>query len=122
MTQEYMDRLSDLMVDIASHLSTTADLKIKHFFSGAAVYAGGRICISFTPAGLALKLPQNLRDELLEEEGTKNLQYFPKAPVKKDYVVLPQRMLDDREIFCFWIEASIEYVLTLPQPKKNVEC
>jgi len=120
MAKEYFDRLSDLMAEIASNLSTTANLKIRHFFSGAAVYADGRICISLTPAGFALKLPAGLRAELLTQEGTKNLQYFRKAPIKKDYVVLPQRILDDRDTFCFWVDKSIEYVLTLPQPKQKV--
>lgn len=120
MTKEYLDRLNDLMAEIAPDISTTASLEVKHFFSGAAVYADGRICISLTPAGFALKLPEALRDELMKEEGTKNLLYFPKAPIKKDYVVLSQRQLDDRDRFCFWVENSIEYVLTLPQPEKKV--
>jgi TfoX/Sxy family transcriptional regulator of competence genes len=116
MAKEYVDRLSDLMAEISPNLATTANLEIKHFFSGAAVYADGRICITFTPAGFALKLPTGLRDELLEQAGTKTLQYFPEAPIKKDYVVLPQRMLDDRDTLCFWVDKSIEYALTLPQP------
>lgn len=120
MTKKYLDRLNDLMAEIAPDISTTASLEVNHFFSGAAVYANGRICISLTPAGFALKLPEALRDELMKEEGTKNLQYFPKAPIKKDYVVLSQRQLDDRDRFCFWVENSIEYVLTLPQPEKKV--
>jgi TfoX/Sxy family transcriptional regulator of competence genes len=120
MTKKYLDRLNDLMAEIAPDISTTASLEVNHFFSGAAVYADGRICISLTPAGFALKLPEALRDELMKEEGTKNLQYFPKAPIKKDYVVLSQRQLDDRDRFCFWVENSIEYVLTLPQPEKKV--
>jgi TfoX/Sxy family transcriptional regulator of competence genes len=120
MTKKYLDRLNDLMAEIAPDISTTASLEVKHFFNGAAVYADGRICISLTPAGFALKLPEALRDELMKEEGTKNLQYFPKAPIKKDYVVLSQRQLDDRDRFCFWVENSIEYVLTLPQPEKKV--
>ena len=114
MAKEYLDRLNDLMAEIAPDVSTPASLEVKHFFSGAAVYADGRICISLTPAGFALKLPEALRDELMKEDGTKNLQYFPEAPIKKDYVVLPQWLLDDRDRFCFWVENSIEYVLTLP--------
>ena len=112
MAKEYLGRLSDLIADIASNLSTSANLETKHFFSGAAAYADGRICISLTPAGFALKLPAGLRDELLRQEGTKNLQYFPGAPIKKNYVVLPQRMLDDRDTLCFWVDKSIEYLLT----------
>jgi hypothetical protein len=39
MAKEYVEKLSDLMKQIAPDLSTKADLEIKHFFSGAAVYA-----------------------------------------------------------------------------------
>jgi TfoX/Sxy family transcriptional regulator of competence genes len=120
MAKEYLDRLNNLMAEIAPDIPAPASLEVKHFFSGAAVYVDGRICISLTPAGFALKLPQALREELMKEEGTKNLQYFPNAPVKKDYVVLSQGLLDDRDKLCFWVENSIEYVLTLPQPKKKV--
>ena len=64
-------------------------IEIKHFFSGAAAYAQGRICITLTPVGLAMKLPKNSQARLLKAGG-KVLRYFPKAPIKKDYVVLPQ--------------------------------
>ena len=119
MAQAYLDQLSELMAGLAPCLSTTADLTIRHFFSGAAVYAADRICISFTPAGFALKLPRDLRSELLAEKGVESLQYFPDAPLKKAYVVLPQRMLEETETLCFWVDRSIEYVLTLPRPKKK---
>ena len=119
MAKEYVDKLTDLMADLAEDFSSPAPLEIKHFFSGAAGYAAGRICITFTPVGLALKLPEALRTELLQEKDTKHLRYFPKAPVKKDYVVLPQRMIDDRDTLRFWLEKSVAYVLTLPRTKKN---
>ena len=116
MAKEYLDRLNKLMAELAPDVPTTANVEVKHFFSGAAVYADGRICISWTPAGFALKLPGELRDELKKEKGAKDLQYFPNAPVKQDYVVLPQRLLDDRDRLGYWVEKSIEYVLTLPKP------
>jgi TfoX/Sxy family transcriptional regulator of competence genes len=119
MAKEYLDRLNNFMADITPGIPTQASLEIRHFFSGAAVYADGRICVSLTPAGFALKLPEVLRAELQEKEGAKNLRYFPKAPIKKDYVVLSQRSLDDRDRVCFLVDKSIEYVLTLPRPKKK---
>jgi TfoX/Sxy family transcriptional regulator of competence genes len=119
MAKEYLDRLTDLMAGIAPSVSSTANLEINHFFSGAAVYADGRICISLTPAGFALKLPADLRDELMKEEGTQHLQYFPKGPIKKEYVVLPQRLMDDLERLSFLVGKSIDYALTLCQPKKK---
>jgi TfoX/Sxy family transcriptional regulator of competence genes len=119
MAKEYLDRLIDFMAKISPDISTPGSLEIKHFFSGAAVFADGRICISLSPAGMALKLPKALREELQEKGGTKNLRYFPNAPIKKDYVVLSQRLLDDRDRVCFLVNKSIEYVLTLPRPKKK---
>lgn len=89
MAKAYYDRLSALMAGIAPNLSVKEDLEIKHFSSGAAMYADGRICISLTPAGFGLKLPGDLREELVQEEGLQPLRYFPKAPIKKEYVVLP---------------------------------
>ncbi len=120
MAKEHFNKLNILMKEIGPDISITAILEIKHFFNGAAVYANGRICISLTPIGFALKLPEAIREELLKEEGTKNLQYFPEAPIKKEYVVLPQRLLDDRNRFCFLVEKSIEYVMSAFQPKKII--
>ena len=99
MAQEYFDRLSGLINEVTPSMSISADLEIKHFFSGAAVYANGRICISLTPAGLAVKLPESLRNDLLKEKGTSRLRYFPKAPIKKDYVVLSKTILKNSDVW-----------------------
>lgn len=116
MAKEYLDKLTDLMERTMSSRSKQIRLEYKHFFSGAAVYANGRICITLTPVGLALKLPESLRNDLTKEEGTKALQYFPDAPIKKDYIVLPDRLVNDRESLQLWAEKSIDYVVTLSEP------
>lgn len=95
------------------------NLEYKHFFSGAAVYANGRICISLTPAGFAIKLPEKSREVLLKEKGTKSLRYFPKGPIKKDYVVLSKAMVKDMKLLRSWVKVTIEYALTLPKPAKK---
>ena len=119
MVKAYLDRLKRLMAEIVPGTAASETLEIKHFFSGAAVYADGRICITLSSAGFALKLPKALRDELQENERLKNPQYFPKAPIKREYVVLSQRLLDDRQRVSFLVEKSIAYVLTRPQNKKK---
>lgn len=68
MAKVYLEKLSDLMAELAPYISTTASLEIKHFFSGAAVYADERICITFTPAGFAIKLPVDSRSELKKKK------------------------------------------------------
>ena len=49
------------------------ELACKHFFSGAAAYANGRIFMSLTPVGLALKLPEETRAALIDRGGTATL-------------------------------------------------
>ena len=78
------------------------------FFGGAAAYVNGRIFMSLTPVGLALKLPEEDRI-LLINEGAKRLQYFPKAPIKKDYVVLTEALADDPPALDTWITKSTAF-------------
>ncbi len=72
--------------------------------------------MSLTPVGFAIKLPEESRNNWLKHKGAKHLRYFPKGPVKKDYVVLPKTMLNDVRTLRRLVKVSIEYVLTLPEP------
>lgn len=117
MTTAYLQELTALLKATTSD-QTHAKLECKHFFSGAAVYANGKICLSLTPVGLAIKLPKELRTMLVEEHGAQPLRYFPKGPIKKEYVVLPKATLKDAKALRRWINASIAYVCSLPRPKK----
>jgi TfoX/Sxy family transcriptional regulator of competence genes len=60
-------------------------------------------------------LPEEARNRLLAERGAKRLRYFPEGPIKKEYVVLPQAMLEDKRTLRRWVKASIEYVSSLPK-------
>ena len=119
MAKEYLEKLSELMNRATAGKFKNVDLDCKHFFSGAAVYANGRICITLTPVGFAIKLPEESRTALMRDNGGKQLRYFPKGPIKKDYVVLPEAMLKDIKTLQHWVEASIEYV-TGPITASNV--
>lgn len=119
MAKEYLEKLVVVMEQATTGRFKDITLECKHFFSGAAVYADGRICISLTPAGFAIKLPVNLSEELLKEKGTKQLRYFAKAPIKKDYIVLPETILNDMEVLRRLVKVTIEYALTLPKPTKK---
>jgi len=119
MATEYLEQLTDLLQQATPVKNRGVKLEYEHFFSGAAVYANGRICISLTPAGFAIKLPEESRNALLKQKGVKHLRYFPNGPIKKDYVVLPKTMLKDVRTLRHWVKVSIEYVLTLPKPVRR---
>ena len=119
MAHDYVDQLSALLKSATLGRFEDVKMECKHFFSGAAIYADGRICMSLTTVGFALKLPEEARNTLLKEQGAKPLRYFPKAPIKKDYVILPKAMLKDMRMLRRWVRVSIEYVLSLPAPAKR---
>ena len=119
MAQEYLEKLSAFVADLPAEWPVGIQLESKHFFSGAALYAEGRICLTLTPVGLALKLPAETRERLLETGEALPLQYFPKAPIKKEYVLFPAGVEGDASGLGKYTRESIEYVLTKPNPKRK---
>ena len=109
-----VEKLIELVKRATAGKFKNVDLECKHFFSGAAAYANGSICITLTPVGFAAKLPEESRNSLMRDKGAKHLRYFPKGPIKKDYVVLPEAMLKDMKTVRHWVEVSIEYVAGPP--------
>ena len=108
MAKPYLEELKSIVERLSASQDWADGIACKHFFSGAAAYVDGHIFMSLTPVGLALKLPEEARDALVAK-GAKPLQYFPKAPVKKDYVMLPIQLMDDKYL-SDWILRSIEFV------------
>ncbi len=119
MAKEYLEQLPLILKGAISGRLKNVKLECKHFFSGAAVYANGRICMSWTPAGFAIKLPEESRNTLMKQKGARPLRYFSKGPIKKDYVVLPKTILKDINILRHWVKLCIEHVASLPEPVRK---
>jgi TfoX/Sxy family transcriptional regulator of competence genes len=83
-------------------------IECRHFFSGAAAYADGKIFMSLSPAGLALKLPED-RCADLTAAGAGPLKYFAKSPIKKGYVVLPAAIAGDRSALLGLLKESLRF-------------
>jgi len=67
MAEPYLERLSQITARLEPVLTGNLKLETKHFFSGAAVYANGKICASLSPTGFAVKLPAEVRSRLINE-------------------------------------------------------
>lgn len=81
-----LKKLADQWMEADDRIGT---LECRHFFSGAAAYRNEKIVATLSPVGLAFKVPSEVRDELLDSGLAAPLRYFPKAPVKRDYVLFP---------------------------------
>ena len=89
MAEPYLTQLKELADQWIRADQRVGALECRHFFSGAAVYRNGVIVASLTPVGLAFKVPVELHDELLDSDLASPLRYFPKAPIKRGYVLFP---------------------------------
>ncbi len=114
MAEAQLRTLRSLLERLAANLDRKDTIECKHFFSGAAAYANGRIFMTLTSVGLALKLPQDSRELLIGNEASP-LRYFPKGPIKKDYVVVPKALANDEETLASRIRESIRFAQTFPK-------
>lgn len=119
MAKEYLEKLSAFIEKATSGYSGDIKLECKHFFSGAALYAEERICITLTPVGLAIKLPEETRNKLLKTNTAAPLRYFSKGPIKKNYVLFSCGVAKDAKTLHKYVIESIEFVLTKPKPRKK---
>ncbi len=87
MAKVYLEKLHKISEELELENEVAASLDIKHFFSGAALYSNGKICVSWSPSGLAFKLPEPEVNKLIANGKAKPLRYFDKGNVKKGYVV-----------------------------------
>ncbi len=113
MAQNQVEGLRLFLAEFEAVVNSGCEIICKPFFGGAAAYADNRIFMTRTKVGLALKLPESTRQRLLNE-GATPLRYFPKGHIKKDYVLLPQHMLENKEAFSLLIGESMDFVLTFP--------
>jgi TfoX/Sxy family transcriptional regulator of competence genes len=111
--EPYFERLSVIAGRLPSKDGLT--LEPKHFFSGAALFANGKICATLGPFGFGLKAPAALRQRLVETGEGRAFRFFPKGPVKREYVSLSDSIIQDEGRLQSLIATSANYVLGLDQ-------
>jgi TfoX/Sxy family transcriptional regulator of competence genes len=94
------------------------ELTFIRMFGGMCAHFNGRVFAFITKLGLALKLPEKYREQLLEAGG-QIVQFGLDGPVFKSYVFVPEKLWADETQFEVWAERSVAYVLELPPPKSR---
>jgi len=87
MAKEYYNKLSNLLNELDIKNVIMKPIEVKHFFSGAALYVNQSICVSWSPVGLAFKMPEQEANKLITSGKAIPLKYFPKGHVKKGYAL-----------------------------------
>ncbi|OLS24279.1 MAG: hypothetical protein HeimC2_23440 [Candidatus Heimdallarchaeota archaeon LC_2] len=86
-------------------------LQIKNFFGGGAAYIQNHIFMTLTKVGLALKLSDDDLQNIMKIGG-KELRYFAKVHIKKQYSIIPNNIISSSKEFSNWIRKSLNFVLT----------
>ena len=113
MKNKYFDELTKLLKRTDPKLDIMHRLEFKNCFGAVAGYVDGHIFISCGKFGLALKLPAETLTSLFKEKDVLQLRYFPKGHIKREYAVIPQRIIDDKNYFNKLLYNSIVYVTSI---------
>lgn len=111
MSEPYLSKLTQIINRLSISDSDNVTILAKHFFSGAALYANGTICVLFSPMGFAIKVPANRREILLAEGKGSIFRFFPNGPIKHEYIRLSDHIIQQDDTLGEFLYSSIEYVL-----------
>ena len=112
MKNKYLDEITKLLEQACPRLAITHNLEFKNCFGAVAGYVDDNIFISCGKFGVAIKLPKEALDDLFKEKDIEHLRYFPNGHIKKEYAVLPRRILKNKNMLKELIDKSIQFVET----------
>jgi TfoX/Sxy family transcriptional regulator of competence genes len=106
---DFQESFEKILVKNCPELKENYKVTYKNCFGAMASYADDNIFGSFGKFGLALKLPEK---ELikLKKEGCKELKYFPKGHIKKDYAIISKAILENKAKIGILIQKSVKFV------------
>ncbi len=111
----HANRLKDLLMRVRPRLAVSHRLEFKNCFGAVAGYVNGNIFVSCGNFGLALRLPPQTLHELFDEADVSPLKYFKKGHVKREYAVIPARIVSNRARFKKLVDKSITFALAAPR-------
>ena len=107
--EKYLSTIKNLLRQTHPSLEVDYDLAFKPCFGAVAAYVNGNIFATCGKFGMALKLPTIIVEQLLSEQGGRLLKYSANGRIKKNYVVIPNELLVDRENLGHLVGQSVDY-------------
>ena len=109
MESKYFNEITRLIRQ--AHLRPTTKheikFKFKNVFGAVGSYVNGHIFITCGKFGVALKLPPETLAALFKDKDIQHLKYFRKGHMKKEYAVIPKRILNNKRQFKKLLDKSI---------------
>jgi hypothetical protein len=112
MKEDYLGTLKSLLEKARPRLAKSYRLEFKNCFGAVAGYVNGNIFVSCGRFGVALRLPPGVLEDLFDEAGISHLKYFPNGHVKKEYAVIPPRILQNQIRLKKLVGKSVRYAVS----------
>ncbi|HXH59973.1 MAG TPA: TfoX/Sxy family protein [Fimbriimonadaceae bacterium] len=85
------------------------DVRARRMFDGMAIYSGEKMFAYLVGEDIGLKLSPRDRKKALSLTGAEPLKADPKQAPMKEYVRMPQEVLDNYDQFVDWVQKSAGY-------------
>jgi TfoX/Sxy family transcriptional regulator of competence genes len=85
------------------------DVRARRMFDGMAIYSGERMFAYLVGEDIGLKLSPKDRKKVLSLTGAELLKANPDSEPMKEYVRMPQDILDNYDQFVNWVQKSADY-------------
>ncbi|MDQ0201563.1 TfoX/Sxy family protein [Neobacillus ginsengisoli] len=98
----------------ASVIPVDPRIMIKPMFGNLASFINGNMFAGLYGIHIFVRLPENERLRLLEEEGAAEFSPMQGRPMK-EYVVFPEKWREEPDKIKEWIQQSIKWVEKMPE-------
>lgn len=98
-------------------LEPLPEVETRKMFGCPCAFVNGQMFAVFHPEGLALKLSEEDRGTLLEQNGAKLFEPMPRRKMHQ-YVVVPPYVESAKDELDVWLKRAFVYAQSLP-PKKG---
>jgi TfoX/Sxy family transcriptional regulator of competence genes len=109
--EELVDYLDSVIPD------GPAPVEFRPMFGGPCYWTGGNMFAALHQESMIVRLAEEDRAALLGEPGAALFEPMEGRPMR-EYVVIPQHIVQDRETVRAWLAKGLAYAASLP-PKQN---
>ena len=106
------------LVELFHSVIPNGPADFRPMFGSPCYWVNGNMFTAVHQESIIVRLPQNERDELLAQPGASHFEPMEGRPMR-EYVVLPPRVLEDREALQGWIGKGMAYAASLPPKQKK---
>lgn len=85
------------------------DVRARRMFEGMAIYSGEKMFAFLVGEDIGLKLSPNDLEEAMLIDGAEPFRADPAAEPMREYVRMPQAVLDNYDSFVGWVRKSADY-------------